>query len=296
MPEAYRRTLIRQISQHAHSEIVGMLPEGNWITRAPSLLRKAILIAKVQDEGGHGAYLYSAAETLGVSRDELVDQLLDRQGEVLEHLQLPDADLGRHRRDRLAGRRRGDHEPDPALPLFLRPVRARDGAHLQGRELSPAPGLRNHAAPVARHAGAEGDGAGRARSLVVAVAHDVRPVGQRIEAQRAVHALEDQALHERRAAAEVRGHDRAAGGVPRPQGAGSRAALGRGRAALPLRADRLARVRAGARGARSLQPRAPRGAPRARTRRDAGCARPQPPTRRSKRPRTAARPEPGGTT
>src|SRR4026208_804255 len=65
MPEAYRKTLIRQISQHAHSEIVGMLPEGNWITRAPSLLRKTILIAKVQDEGGHGAYLYRAAETLG---------------------------------------------------------------------------------------------------------------------------------------------------------------------------------------------------------------------------------------
>ncbi|MGQ0430433.1 MAG: 1,2-phenylacetyl-CoA epoxidase subunit PaaA [Gammaproteobacteria bacterium] len=77
MPDAYRRTLIRQISQHAHSEIVGMLPEGNWITRAPTLLRKAILIAKVQDEGGHGAYLYSAAETLGVSRAELIDQLLE---------------------------------------------------------------------------------------------------------------------------------------------------------------------------------------------------------------------------
>jgi ring-1,2-phenylacetyl-CoA epoxidase subunit PaaA len=76
MPDAYRQTLIRQISQHAHSEIVGMLPEGNWITRAPSLRRKAVLIAKVQDEGGHGAYLYSAAETLGVSRDEMMDQLL----------------------------------------------------------------------------------------------------------------------------------------------------------------------------------------------------------------------------
>ena len=76
MPEGYRSLLIRQISQHAHSEIVGMLPEGNWITRAPTLLRKAILIAKVQDEGGHGAYLYGAAETLGVSRDQLVDQLL----------------------------------------------------------------------------------------------------------------------------------------------------------------------------------------------------------------------------
>jgi ring-1,2-phenylacetyl-CoA epoxidase subunit PaaA len=75
MPNRYRSTLIRQISQHAHSEIVGMLPEGNWITRAPTLLRKSILIAKVQDEGGHGAYLYSAAETLGVSRDQLVEQL-----------------------------------------------------------------------------------------------------------------------------------------------------------------------------------------------------------------------------
>src|ERR1700726_1988562 len=76
MPARYRNTLIRQISQHAHSEIVGMLPEGNWITRAPTLKRKAILIAKVQDEGGHGAYLYSAAETLGVSRDQLFEQLL----------------------------------------------------------------------------------------------------------------------------------------------------------------------------------------------------------------------------
>src|SRR5450631_2274973 len=73
MPPRYRNTLIRQISQHAHSEIVGMLPEGNWITRAPTLKRKAILIAKVQDEAGHGAYLYSAAETLGVSRDQLID-------------------------------------------------------------------------------------------------------------------------------------------------------------------------------------------------------------------------------
>jgi ring-1,2-phenylacetyl-CoA epoxidase subunit PaaA len=75
MPEAYRRTLIRQISQHAHSEIVGMLPEGNWITRAPTLKRKAILLAKVQDEGGHGLYLYSAAETLGVSRDQMIADL-----------------------------------------------------------------------------------------------------------------------------------------------------------------------------------------------------------------------------
>ena len=75
MPEAYRKNLIRQISQHAHSEIVGQLPEGNWISRAPTLERKAILLAKVQDEAGHGLYLYCAAETLGISRDEMFDQL-----------------------------------------------------------------------------------------------------------------------------------------------------------------------------------------------------------------------------
>lgn len=75
MPEAYRRTLVRQISQHAHSEIVGMLPEGNWLTRAPSLKRKAILLAKIQDEAGHGLYLYCAAETLGTSREEMIDAL-----------------------------------------------------------------------------------------------------------------------------------------------------------------------------------------------------------------------------
>ena len=75
MPEGYRRTLVRQIAQHAHSEIIGMQPEGGWITRAPSLRRKTVLVAKVQDEAGHGLYLYSAAETLGADRDELLDLL-----------------------------------------------------------------------------------------------------------------------------------------------------------------------------------------------------------------------------
>ena len=75
MPEKYRMTLLRQISQHAHSEIVGMLPEGNWITRAPNLRRKVALLAKVQDEAGHGLYLYSAAETLGMSRDSMLEEL-----------------------------------------------------------------------------------------------------------------------------------------------------------------------------------------------------------------------------
>ena len=97
MPARYRATLIRQISQHAHSEIVGMLPEGNWITRAPTLLRKSILIAKVQDEGGHGAYLYSAAETLGISRDQLIDQLLSGKAKYSSIFNYPTptwADIG----------------------------------------------------------------------------------------------------------------------------------------------------------------------------------------------------------
>jgi ring-1,2-phenylacetyl-CoA epoxidase subunit PaaA len=97
MPDAYRRTLIRQISQHAHSEIVGMLPEGNWITRAPSLRRKAALLAKVQDEGGHGLYLYAAAETLNVSREELIDQLLTGRAKystIFNYPTLTWADIG----------------------------------------------------------------------------------------------------------------------------------------------------------------------------------------------------------
>jgi ring-1,2-phenylacetyl-CoA epoxidase subunit PaaA len=97
MPEDYRKTLIRQISQHAHSEVVGMLPEGNWITRAPNLRRKLILLAKVQDEAGHGLYLYSAAETLGVTRDELYRQLHSGQAKyssIFNYPTLTWADIG----------------------------------------------------------------------------------------------------------------------------------------------------------------------------------------------------------
>lgn len=97
MPEAYRRTLIRQISQHAHSEIIGMQPEGNWITRAPSLKRKAILMAKVQDEAGHGLYLYSAAQTLGITREEMTQQLIDGKAKYSSIFNYPTptwADMG----------------------------------------------------------------------------------------------------------------------------------------------------------------------------------------------------------
>ena len=97
MPDAYRKTLIRQISQHAHSEIIGQLPEGNWITRAPSLRRKAILLAKVQDEAGHGLYLYSAAETLGISREQMLEQLHTgkaRYSSIFNYPTLTWADIG----------------------------------------------------------------------------------------------------------------------------------------------------------------------------------------------------------
>src|SRR5665213_22145 len=97
MPETYRSTLVRQIAQHAHSEIIGMQPEGNWITRAPSLRRKAVLLAKVQDEAGHGLYLYSACETLGISREELIEQLHTQKAKyssIFNYPTLTWADMG----------------------------------------------------------------------------------------------------------------------------------------------------------------------------------------------------------
>ena len=97
MPEQYRRTLIRQISQHAHSEIIGMQPEGNWVTRAPTLKRKAQLLAKIQDEAGHGLYLYAAAETLGVTREALYEELLTgraKYSSIFNYPTLTYADMG----------------------------------------------------------------------------------------------------------------------------------------------------------------------------------------------------------
>ena len=97
MPDAYRKNLIRQISQHAHSEVIGMQPEGNWLTRAPSLHRKAVLLAKIQDECGHGLYLYSAAETLGISREELIQALHDgsaKYASIFNYPTLTWADIG----------------------------------------------------------------------------------------------------------------------------------------------------------------------------------------------------------
>ncbi len=194
MPEGYRKTLIRQIAQHAHSEIIGMQPEGNWISRAPSLRRKAILMAKVQDEAGHGLYLYSAAETLGVDRADLLDQLHTGRQKYSSIFNYPTLIVGRHGGDRLARRRRRDHQPGAAVPLLLRPVRPRDGAHLQGGVVPPAAGLRDPAHAVARHPRAARDGPGRRRPLVVAGADDVRPAGRRLAELRAVDGVGDQAL------------------------------------------------------------------------------------------------------
>ena len=144
MPEAYRRTLVRQISQHAHSEIIGMQPEGNWLTRAPTLKRKLQLLAKIQDEAGHGLYLYSAAETLGVAREELVDQLITQKAKyssIFNYPTLTWADIG------AIGWLVDGAAIMNQIPLCrcsLWPLRARDDPDLQGGELPPAPGLRDH--------------------------------------------------------------------------------------------------------------------------------------------------------
>ncbi|MGN5480125.1 Phenylacetic acid catabolic protein [Cupriavidus basilensis] len=141
-PQAYRKTLVRQISQHAHSEIVGMLLEGNWISRAPSLKRKAILLAKVQDEGGHGLYLYSAAETLNTSRDEMVGALHTgraKYSSIFNYPTLTWADVG------VIGWLVDGAAIMNQIPLCrcsVQAVRARHDPHLQGRVVPPAPGLR----------------------------------------------------------------------------------------------------------------------------------------------------------
>ena len=235
MPEAYRRTLVRQIAQHAHSEIIGMQPEGNWISRAPSLRRKAILMAKVQDEAGHGLYLYAAAETLGRRPRRPARPAAQRAPEVLLDLQLPDAHLGRRRRDRLAGRRRRDRQPGAAVPVLLRAVRAGDGPGLQGGVLPPAAGLRDPAHALARHPRPAGDGAGRRRPLLVAVADDVRPARRRLAQLGAVDGVGDQAVLQRRPAPAVRRHDRAAGRGARADAARPGDPVERGARALRLR-------------------------------------------------------------
>jgi ring-1,2-phenylacetyl-CoA epoxidase subunit PaaA len=121
MPDDYRTHNIRQISQHAHSEVIGMQPEGNWITRAPTLRAKKILLAKIQDEGGHGLYLYSAAETLGISRDEMIEQLHAGKAKYSSVFNYPTLNCGW----------RSSHQPTIASPYFFWSVFTRDASDLQ---------------------------------------------------------------------------------------------------------------------------------------------------------------------
>ena len=154
-PPAIARRLIRQISQHAHSEIVGMLPEGNWITRAPTPVAKVHSDREGAGRGRPRRLSLQRGRDPGREPRSAGRATAVRQGEVLEHLQLSDADLGGRRRHRLAGRRRGDHESDTPVPLLLRPLRARHGAHLPRGEFPSAPGLRHHDEALPRHRGAE---------------------------------------------------------------------------------------------------------------------------------------------
>ena len=272
MPEDYRRSLVRQIAQHAHSEIIGMQPEGAWISRAPSLRRKAILMAKVQDEAGHGLYLYAAAETLGVDRADLLDMLHDgrqKYSSIFNYPTLTWADIGTIGW-LVDGAAIVNQVPlcrcsyGPYARAMIRVCKEESFHQRQGFEVAA------HA--VARHAGAEGDGPGRGGPLVVAEPDDVRPSrhrrGRHPGPHREVDGLGGQAVLQRRPAAAVRRHDRAAGRGARADAARPRAALERRARALRLRRDRLLRALRGHQGQRPLQRRADgQPAPRARGRR-----------------------------
>ena len=211
MPEGYRKTLIRQIGQHAHSEIVGQLPEGNWITRAPTLERKAILLAKVQDEAGHGLYLYCAAETLGVSRDELMELLHAgkmKYSSIFNYPTLTWADMGAVGW-LVDGAAIMNQVPlqrtsfGPYSRAMVRICKEESFHQRQGYAIM----MKMCAGTPAQKAMAQ-DALNR---LWYPVADDVRAVRQGLGALRPVDGLEDQDEHQRRAAAEVRRPDRAAG-------------------------------------------------------------------------------------
>ena len=178
MPEGYRKTLIRQIGQHAHSEIVGQLPEGNWITRAPTLERKAILLAKVQDEAGHGLYLYCAAETLGVSRDELFEKLHSgnmKYSSIFNYPTLTWADMGAvgWLVDGAAIMNQVPLQRTSFGPYSRAMVRICKEESFHQRQ-----GFDIMMKMCAGTAAAEGDGAGCAQPLLVSGADDVRAVRQ----------------------------------------------------------------------------------------------------------------------
>ena len=288
MPEGYRKTLIRQIAQHAHSEIIGMQPEGNWISRAPSLRRKAILMAKVQDEAGHGLYLYAAAETLGADRADLIDQLhsgRQKYSSIFNYPTLTWADVGAIGW-LVDGAAIINQVPlcrcsyGPYARAMVRICKEESFHQRQGFEILHT--------LTPRHAGPEGDGPGRRRPLLVAVADDVRPARRRLAQLRAVDGLGHQAVLQRRPAPAVRRHDRAAGRGARADAARPGAPVERRARPLRLRPDRLHRAVRGDQGQRSVQRRADGPPGRAPTRTAPGCARPRRRTPPS-RPRARAR-------
>ena len=206
MPDGYRRTMVRQIAQHAHSEIIGMQPEGSWITRAPSLRRKAILLAKVQDEAGHGMYLYSAAETLGVDRDDLTEQLIcgrQKYSSIFNYPTLSYADVG------VIGWLVDGAAICNQVPLcrssygpygraMVRICKEESFHQRQGYELLMT--------MMRGTDGATPDGAGRDEPVLVAGADDVRATRRCVAEHGAVDGVGRQAPHERRAASTLRRH------------------------------------------------------------------------------------------
>ena len=201
MPDHYRKTLVRQISQHAHSEIVGMLPEGNWISRAPTLKRKAILLAKVQDEGGHGLYLYAAAETLGTSRDQMLDALHTgkaKYSSIFNYPTLTWADMGTIGW-LVDGAAIMNQVPicrcsyAPYARAMIRICREESFHQRQGYEALLT--MMQHGTEAQKAMVQDA-----VEPLVVALDHDVRPAGRPVAQQRAVDALGHQARLQRRAA------------------------------------------------------------------------------------------------
>ena len=257
MPDAYRRTLIRQISQHAHSEIVGMLPEGNWLTRAPTLRRKAILLAKVQDEAGHGLYLYAAAETLGISREELTEQLLTgaaKYSSIFNYPTLTWADVGAIGW-LVDGAAIMNQIPlcrcsyGPYARAMIRICKEESFHQRQGFEIMLT---LSRGTPEQKAMAQDALDRWWWPSLMMFGPHD-----SELGAFRPVDPVEDQAHLQRRAAPALYRRDGAAIEVSRAGHPRSRAGVRRGQRALADRRDRLGRVPPRRRRRRPLQPRAP---------------------------------------
>ena len=281
MPDAYRQTLIRQISQHAHSEIVGMLPEGNWITRAPTLRRKAVLMAKVQDEGGHGMYLYSAAETLGMSRDELLEQLLTGAAKYSSIFNYPTptwADVGAIGW-LVDGAAIMNQIPickcsyGPYARAMVRICKEESFHQRQGFEIMMTLA---RGTPEQRRMAQEALDRWWWPSLMMFGPNDATSKHTAQSMRWKIKRFTNDELRQKFVDITVPQAEFLGLRVPDPE-----LTLGRGEPALPLRDDRLDRVPADPAGQRSVQPRACRGAPAVRTRVDAGFAKQRWRTRRS---------------